>query len=113
MDNWVQFVMTICGSVIASSGFWAFVMSQKDKRDDKTKMLVGLAHDRIIALGMGYVTRGYILKDEYEDLRVYLYEPYRALGGNGSAERVMTEVDKLPLFLTITEARLAGFDGLA
>ena len=60
-------------------------------------MLVGLAHDRIIHLGMAYVERGYITQDEYENLRVYLYEPYEKMGGNGSARRVMLEVDKLPV----------------
>lgn len=28
---------------------------------------------------------------------LYLYEPYEKLGGNGSAKRVMQEVDKLPI----------------
>lgn len=57
----------------------------------------GLAHDRIVHLGMAYVERGYITQDEYENLRVYLYEPYEKMGGNGSARRVMLEVDKLPV----------------
>lgn len=48
-------------------------------------------------LGMVYIERGYITQDEYENLRVYLYEPYEKMGGNGSAKRVMREVDKLPV----------------
>ena len=34
---------------------------------------------------------------EYENLKVYLFEPYEKLGGNGSAKRIMQEVDKLPI----------------
>ena len=68
-----------------------------DKDDAERKLLVGLAHDRIVHLGMAYVERGYITQDEYENLRVYLYEPYEKMGGNGSARRVMLEVDKLPV----------------
>lgn len=60
-------------------------------------MLVGLAHDRILFLGMHYVDRGFITQDEYENLHDYLYVPYEKLGGNGSAKRVMQEVDKLPI----------------
>ena len=60
-------------------------------------MLVGLAHDRIIHLGMVYIERGCITQDEYENLQVYLYEPYEEMGGNGSARRVMEEVRKLPI----------------
>ena len=60
-------------------------------------MLIGLAHDRILYLGMQYIERGYITQDEYENLYEYLYKPYEKLGGNGSAKRVMTEVNKLPI----------------
>ena len=35
--------------------------------------------------------------DEYEDLIHYLYDPYVELGGNGSAEKVMQEIKKLPM----------------
>lgn len=60
-------------------------------------MLVGLAHDRIIELGLIYIERGYVTKDEYENLHDYLFVPYEKLGGNGSAKKVMVEVDKLPI----------------
>lgn len=63
-------------------------------------MLIGLAHDRIMYLGMSYIDQGYVTQDEYENLRVYLYElyePYERMGGNGSAKRIMQEVDKLPI----------------
>ena len=52
---------------------------------------------RIVLLGYADAERGYITQDEYENLRVYLYEPYEKMGGNGSARRVMLEVDKLPV----------------
>ena len=63
----------------------------------KSQMLIGLAHDRIIFLGMHYIERGWITQDEYENLYEYLYKPYEKLGGNGSAKRIMTEVNKLPI----------------
>ena len=89
--------MTVICAVIASSGFWAFLQNRRDKKDVKTQMLVGLAHDRIISLGMKYIDRGYITQDEYENLYEYLYKPYEKLGGNGSAKRIMQEVNKLPI----------------
>lgn len=60
-------------------------------------MLKGLAHDRIISLGMEYIRKGEITKDQYNNLYVYLYKPYKTLDGNGSAEKIMKEVDRLPL----------------
>lgn len=96
-NNFIQMIITIVGSVIASSGFWSFIQKRSEKRDVRTKMLVGLAHDRIIYLGVSYIERGFITQDEYENLYEYLYKPYKDMGGNGSAKRVMDEVNKLPI----------------
>jgi hypothetical protein len=97
MDSWLQLVITIIGSVLASSGFWAFMQKRNESKDVRSQMLIGLAHDRIMYLGMGYIERGWITQDEYENLYEYLYKPYEKLGGNGSAKRVMMEVNKLPI----------------
>lgn len=97
MDTWLQMVITIVCSVLASSGFWAYIQKCNDKKDNRTKLLIGLAHDRILYLGTTYIERGSITKDEYENLHDYLYVPYEAEGGNGSAKRIMHEVDKLPI----------------
>ena len=103
MNSFIEMVLTIICSVIASSGFWAYLNKKAEKKDAKTEMLVGLAHDRILYLGMQYVERGYITQDEYENLYEYLYKPYENLGGNGSAKRVMQEVEKLPIKKSIYE----------
>ena len=97
MEPWFQVVLTIFSSVLASSGLWAYLQKKSKKKDVKTEMLIGLAHDRIMYLGMSYIDRGCVTQDEYENLRVYLYEPYERMGGNGSAKRIMQEVDKLPI----------------
>jgi hypothetical protein len=64
-------------------------------------MILGLGHDKIIYLGKEYIARGWITSDEYENLHDYLYMPYKNMGGNGSAERIMEEVKKLPIKATI------------
>lgn len=92
-----QTAITIIGSVLASSGFWAFMQRKADKKDLRTQMLIGLGHDRIINLGMSYIERGYITQDEFENLYDYLYKPYEAMGGNGSARQVMENVKRLPI----------------
>lgn len=95
--EWLELVVTVVCSVMASSGFWALVQKRNDKKDAKTRMLIGLGHDRIVSLGTAYIERGWITSDEYENLHDYLYDPYRSLGGNGTAERIMKEVGKLEL----------------
>lgn len=96
MDSLTQMLVTIAASVIASSGFWAWFTKKSDKKSATTQLLLGLAHDRIIFLGMQYIKRGWITKDEYDDFIKYLYTPYSSFGGNGLAEKVMEEVAKLP-----------------
>ena len=72
-------------------------MSKNNHKTAESKMLMGLAHDRIVELGMKYIERGTITRDEYENLYDYLYLPYKELGGNGSAERVMEVVKQLKI----------------
>ena len=93
----VDIILAIVSSLLASSGLWAYVFKKLNTRDAQNDMLIGLGHDRIMYLGMQYIKQGWISSDEYENLSKYLFEPYRALGGNGSAERIMKEVDKLTI----------------
>lgn len=76
-----------------------FLIQRKDNKKDSplSDMVRGLGHDRIVYLGTEYIKRGYITKDEYENLHDYLYLPYKELGGNGTAEKVMQSVTALPL----------------
>ena len=97
MSPFLQMAVTVVCAVLASSGFWAYLQARHEKKDAKTKMILGLGHDRIIVLAMSYIERGWIAQDEYEDLNKYLYNPYREMGGNGTAERLMDEVKKLPI----------------
>lgn len=97
MEPWLQSLISVVIAVMASSGFWTLVIKKSESKDVRTQILLGLAHDRIMTLGQTYIDRGYITMDEYDDLNKYLYTPYKKLGGNGTAERMMTEIDRLPL----------------
>ena len=97
MPSWLELIVTVFVSVLSCSGLWAYIQKRADRNDAGKQMLIGLGHDRIIYLGMTYIKRGYITKDEYENLHDYLYKPYAMMGGNGTAKRVMDEVDKLPV----------------
>ena len=97
MSDWLQMTITVVCAVLASSGFWAWLTKRSEKKDVKTQVLIGLAHDRIIYLGLKYIERGYVTSDEYENLHKYLYKPYELMGGNGSANRIMQAVNALPI----------------
>jgi hypothetical protein len=96
METWLQLALTSLVTLGASSGFWAYLQHKDRAKSATTRLLMGMAYDTITTLGIAYIERGWVTKDEYEELRKYFFEPYRALGGNGVAERVMNEVSRLP-----------------
>lgn len=97
MEIWQSIVIPLLTSLIACSGLWGIINKQLDKKTSETQILRGLAHERIVETGMKYINRGWITKDEYDDLCIYLYKPYSKLGGNGLAEKIMKDVSNLPL----------------
>lgn len=90
-------ILSVIGSVLASSGFWTFISKKDSKRSAERKIIEGIAHDAIVARCRECIDRGYIYEDELSDLRNYYYEPYRELGGNGTAEKAYNDVLKLPM----------------
>lgn len=97
MVSWIQLALTSAGSVLAGSGFWAYLQHKSSNNKGTAALLMGLAYDRITTLGIAYIERGWVTRDELEELEKYFFQPYKALGGNGVAERIMMQVNTLPL----------------
>lgn len=104
METIWQMIGTVICAILASSGFWAYMVARRDKKskdaeknDAKTDMIMGLGHDRIIYLCEKYIERGWISSEEYENIHTWLFEPYTRMGGNGTAKRLMAIVDNLPV----------------
>lgn len=97
MEMLVACVLTGICTILASSGFWAFMMRRLEKKSSQAEMLRGLGHDRIMELGTRYVLRGWLTPDEYENFHDYLFKPYERLGGNGTARHMMNRVDALQI----------------
>lgn len=93
----MDIIITIVCSVFASSGFWAYLMSRQNKDSAERRMILGIGYRSICELCSMYIKRGYITREEYSDLKKYLFEPYRDMGGDGTCERLMQEVDRLPI----------------
>ena len=90
-------VISAAAAVFASTGFWAYITRRSERDTAEKKLLMGLAHDRLISQSTRYINRGFISHEEYEDLRHYLYDPYLAKGGDGTVEKMMKKVDELPV----------------
>lgn len=95
-DVWVGRMVVIICCILGSGGFWSFLRSRDSRRHATTNLMMGLAYIQITTLGVQYLNRGSITKDEFEDFQKYFFEPYKALGGNGVAERIMDGVKNLP-----------------
>lgn len=109
-----QIIITIISSVFASSGFWAVlqliiqgVQKRKEEREEAArlaaikndpwrKLSLGIAHDRIYTLCSTYIERGNVTVSEYDNL-MYIYTPYHECGGNGTGDKLVHEVEELPL----------------
>lgn len=93
----IELIVTALTAILASSGFWIYINKKTESKSCYTRLLLGLAHDRITYLSMKYLERGIVTQDEYENLYQFLYQPYMEIGGNGTAKRLMDEVNKLTI----------------
>lgn len=93
-------ILAIFLSVLGSSGMWAWIMKRSERKSATSRLLLGMAHDRIVYVGKTYLHRGFLTLDEYEDFMKYLVEPYSEFGGNGLAEKIVNEVKNLPVVPT-------------
>ena len=78
------------------AGLFTLLNNLVKKKSTEGRLLMGLAHSKIIEDAQKYIERGYISVAEYKELEHYLYEPYSKRGGNGTAKKLMDEVSKLP-----------------
>lgn len=90
-------IITTVGTVLASSGFWALLLKIWDRRSGSTRLLMGLAMDRILFIARQHLKKGYITYEDYQDLHNYLYGPYSDLGGDGTVKRIMEKIEQLPI----------------
>ena len=91
-------IINIVIAVVASTGFWTFIQAlvatRRQKKSAAGNAMLALLHDRLYYLMQEYISKGSITADEYENI-TYLYVPYKKLGGNGTCERLLKEVEKL------------------
>lgn len=83
-------------ALLGGSGVWAWARTKVDHNDNVAKLLLTVSRNQLITLGRGYIERGYITMDEYEEYEAE-YQIYSALGGNGLARRIFKQVDDLPM----------------
>lgn len=83
-------------ALLGGSGIWAWAKAKADHNNNAAKLLLSVSRNQLIMLGRGYIERGYITMDEYEEFEAE-YRIYSDLGGNGLARRIFEQVDELPM----------------
>lgn len=90
-------VITIAVALISSSGIWGLFSLALKKKNDTTKLMIGVAQHLIVRESVRLLEQGYMSTDDYKNVNKGLYEPYKQLGGNGLAEKMMSDVSNLPI----------------
>jgi hypothetical protein len=98
MSDDVKVALISSGAMLlASSGVWSYILKQHSKNNAATKLIMALAYFKSYEMAFVYVQRGFVTKDELEDFKKYIFDPYKELGGNGVLEKIMNDVMNLQL----------------
>lgn len=96
-------VVTIIIACLGSSGLTAIILAvlqrrwaKSDKQDAVVAGVKVLTVDRVRYLGRCYILDEKITLEDRENLED-MYRAYKALGGNGHLETIISEVRKLPI----------------
>lgn len=89
-----EIIITIIVSVLASSGFWQFIMLKTQKKSTQTQAILALLHNEIYYQAEKAIKEGSITTDELDNLTC-LYEPYVKLGGNGTGAALYEKAKNL------------------
>ena len=92
----VDYWLAGAGMIFGSVGFWTFVQHWLDKRSVSRQAMLGLMYLGVKMSCQKLLYGGWATTEEIEDIEKYMYEPYKALGGNGTAEMLMNKVKALP-----------------
>ena len=97
MRGEIRDIIEVALSVFCCTGFWTWLTTRSHKKSAETRLLLGIAYAKIIAVCEKYIEQGWIPSGEYNELNRYLFEPYENSGGDGTAKKLMGEVRKLPI----------------
>lgn len=93
----LQTLVTIVVALIGSSGVWGIFTMLIQKRNATTILLLRVAQHVLVMECHRLLEQGYMTSDEYKNITRGLYEPYKRLGGNGLAEKMLNDIAKLPI----------------
>lgn len=91
-----EILTTIAVSIFGSSGFWLIIQKIIESKSAMRQMVLGIGFERLTSACHKHIKAGWISIEDLEDLDKYLFQPYKHMGGNGTAELLMEKVNSLP-----------------
>lgn len=92
-----ELLVTSLVTILGSSGIWGYITVKHTKTKTSDRLLKGISQHLITQEGRRLIEKGYVTPSEYANMHRGLYKPYKQAGGNGLAERIINEVEKLPI----------------
>ena len=99
----IELIIGIVGAFLASSGIWGFILYKQQRKDAKQDdfgtikdALKGILYSDILDTGEKYLAQEYITVKQMNNFKKYLYDPYKALGGDGMADEIWDQLSDLP-----------------
>lgn len=96
-NQWGALIFTGIYTIVASAGFWKFFSQRASEKDAEIALLLGIATEMFYLRAAPSMDRGWIYRDEFDNLVTHIYAPYKVLGGNGTVDRMMEAISVLPL----------------
>lgn len=96
MPIWITVVIAVIGSTAFARVTEAIIAALKARREAReaakkpkeipalTRLVLGVAHDKIIAKLQSYITVGHISPEDLTELKSYYISPYFECGGDGT-----------------------------
>lgn len=91
MGHTLEMIMTVAASVLASSGFWAFIQSHEDKNSATNEALGALLRHEMYAIYADYRDADEVPRSVQEEMDA-LWQPYHALGFNHTGDKIRDEI---------------------
>ena len=97
----IEHVIVLVSAALGSSGLFAIIsalLQRKWTKDDRVDALVNaqkvIMIDRVRYICKLHISEGVISLEDKETIKE-MYDAYKALGGNGHLNTIMSEVEKL------------------
>jgi hypothetical protein len=96
MNYWITGIITILAGILGSTGFWMLVQNQREKKSKERIAITAMLFMAVKMSCKSCLRRGWVSTEEIEDIEKYMFEPYKSMGGNGTAEMLMKKIKDLP-----------------